>query len=208
MTITPLRASREADEVAGLGLGKDPLERHRRHVVTLVHDHLSVTGDEVVDASRAHQALDHGHVESPIGLALSAANLANVRFIEAKEYQKLRHPLIEDLPAVNQDEGTRGALGHEVRSNHCLSDAWGSDEDAGVVPQEGACRFFLDRSQLAMETQIQRFSEETLVLDGQDYPVLLILSSTGMNAWFGHSPHLTFGFSQTPGTHSLKQAGA
>jgi hypothetical protein len=33
-------------------------------------------------------------------------------------------------------------------------------------------------------------------------------SSTGMNAWCGHSPHLTFGFSQTPGFHSLAQAGA
>ncbi len=33
-------------------------------------------------------------------------------------------------------------------------------------------------------------------------------SSTGMNDWCGHSPHLTFGFSQTPGFHSLAQAGA
>ena len=30
---------------------------------------------------------------------------------------------------------------------------------------------------------------------------------TGTNAWFGHSPHLTLGFPQTPRTHSFAQAG-
>ena len=31
---------------------------------------------------------------------------------------------------------------------------------------------------------------------------------TGMNAWFGHSRHLTLGLSQILGAHSLAQAGA
>lgn len=33
-------------------------------------------------------------------------------------------------------------------------------------------------------------------------------SVTGRNAWFGHSPHLTLGFSQMPRTHSFEHAGA
>jgi hypothetical protein len=33
-------------------------------------------------------------------------------------------------------------------------------------------------------------------------------SSTSMKARFGHSPHLTLGFSQTPRIHSFVQAGA
>src|SRR6266851_6667541 len=33
-------------------------------------------------------------------------------------------------------------------------------------------------------------------------------SETGMNAWFGHSAHFTFGSPQTPRTHLLEQAGA
>ena len=36
----------------------------------------------------------------------------------------------------------------------------------------------------------------------------MIWSLTGIKAWFGHSPHLTRGVSQTPRTHSFLQAGA
>ncbi len=84
--VPPARRGRQPGNEAGLHLGQYSLEGHGRDVVALVDDDMAVRRDQVVDAARARETLDHRHVQPPIGRMLAGADLANSLGSEAEEH--------------------------------------------------------------------------------------------------------------------------
>lgn len=62
---------------AGLYLGQNTLERDCRQVMTLVHDHLSVVGHDVVDGFFSRKALDHRQIDQAGHFSPATADLSD-----------------------------------------------------------------------------------------------------------------------------------
>ena len=43
--------------------------------MALIHDDVAVAGNEILDPVPSHQALEHGHVQLPVGSALAPSDL-------------------------------------------------------------------------------------------------------------------------------------
>src|SRR5690606_12395073 len=77
VAIPSLWRRRQARDVASPRLSHDALEGDGRHVMALVDNHVPVGGDKVVNLVTADKALYHRDVQSPVGLALPSADLAD-----------------------------------------------------------------------------------------------------------------------------------
>ena len=163
LAVAPLRRRGQADHVAGLHLGQHPLERDGRHVVALVHDHLAIARDQVGDLASAHEALDHRHVEAAVRRAFPAADLADGLGLDAQEERELGAPLVEERPAVHQDERAAAPLGDQVRPDDRLADAGRGNEDADLVGEERAGRLLLDARQIRRGSETRTASPLSLL---------------------------------------------
>jgi hypothetical protein len=88
---------------------------------------MSVIGDETVDVSLTDQALNHRHVQDSVGMAFPASNRAHFLLVDAKKGRNLGNPLVEERPAVNEDDGAATSLSYAVSPENGLADARGSD---------------------------------------------------------------------------------
>lgn len=57
------RGRRKSDKIPGLDLGEHLFEGERRNMVTLIHDHVPVAADDVVDLPVTDKTLDHGDID-------------------------------------------------------------------------------------------------------------------------------------------------
>ena len=171
--VTSAGRGSEANDVPRLHLVQHPLERERRKMVALVHDDLPVSGHPVVHRSLPTQALQHGDVESPVGLLLAPADDADLLLVDPQEHRQLGDPLVEKLLPVHEDEGAPAALGDQVRAEDGLPEPRRRHEDPDVVLEHGFRRGLLDRRELALEGQVVRLAHVAFVLDRQLHPVLV-----------------------------------
>ena len=104
MPVTPMRRRREPDDVVRLDFVEHTFERHRRHVVTFVDNHLPIARDDVINAVLADQALDHGDVNPPGTDAVAAADLADLFLVHSQEHRQLSPPLVQERLPMHQDE--------------------------------------------------------------------------------------------------------
>src|SRR5213594_2296716 len=84
--VSPAGPGSQSGDEARLHFPQDSLEGRRWDVVALVDDHMAVCRDQVVDATRAHEALDHRHVQRAGGRMLASTDLANRLGREAEEH--------------------------------------------------------------------------------------------------------------------------
>src|SRR5437867_695130 len=120
-------------------------------MVALVHDDMSVGGNDIIDVSPMDQTLNHRHVQDTIGISFPASNPSHLLLVDAKKGRNLGNPLVEERPAVNEDEGAATSLSDQVSPENGLTDAGGSDEYADVVRKDCFCYALLERCELAMK---------------------------------------------------------
>ena len=53
---------REPEDVSGLGVTGDELEAHRRDMMALVYDEMTIVADEIVNLALSDEALDQSDV--------------------------------------------------------------------------------------------------------------------------------------------------
>ena len=82
-------------------------------------------------------------------------------------------PLLEQWLAVHQNQGVARPCCDQVSAEYRLADARWSDKDTCVVRQYRAGRFALDRSEIAVECQVQWSAELTFVFQLESDLVLL-----------------------------------
>lgn len=131
--------------------GQHPVERESGHVVALVHDHVTIVGDERVDGVASGQALDHRDVDQPVELALPAAEAADPAGIETEERGELGDPLIEQRAPVDENARRPGTARDEEGSEHRLARSRRSDEDPGVVREQAGGGLPLNGREIASE---------------------------------------------------------
>jgi hypothetical protein len=134
-------------------------------VVALIDDHVTVAGDDVVDLPVTDKTLDHGDINVLCWPALPTTNLADFLRIEPEEQGDLGAPLIEQGTSVYENQRVPSPLDDQPDSYHCLPDAWRSNEDPNLVLEKSLHGLPLNRSQLASESQAQRLSRLTLILN-------------------------------------------
>ena len=63
--------------------------------MTLVDDHVTVVGHDVIHLVATSKALDHGDVEFALRLAFSASDLTDFLGLEVQKQRELGDPLLE-----------------------------------------------------------------------------------------------------------------
>ena len=71
MPVTPIRRSGQADNIACLDLVQDAFEGYCGEMMALIHDHLTITSDNITDFILSNQALDHGNIQYSVRFVLS-----------------------------------------------------------------------------------------------------------------------------------------
>ena len=103
--VAALRRRRQADDVAGLDLGEDPLERDRRERggTRRRSPGRSPRRGRPPRPSRTRLWII-ATSSRPVGLALACADLADLLRVDAEEHRELREPLVEERLPMDQDE--------------------------------------------------------------------------------------------------------
>lgn len=111
-------------------------ERDRGKVVTLVDDHVTVVGKDVVGGFRAHEVLNHRNVELTVWATFACTDLSDVSWIDAEEDRELRDPLIQQRLPVDKDQRATGPRRDEIGADDRLTDARRRDEDTDVMRED------------------------------------------------------------------------
>src|SRR6058998_657537 len=141
-------------------------------MVAFVHDHVPIRGHDIVYSVLADHTLDHGDVESAVGLALATPYLAHVLLVDAEEHRELGDPLVQERSAVDEHEGAAAAFGHEPGAENRFPHAWWRDQDARVVRDERTCRLILNGGELSAEPKSHSVAFATLIVDNELHCVL------------------------------------
>ncbi len=141
-------------------------------MVAPVHDDVAIRRHEVVNASSAHDALDHRDVEATVRLAPATADLAHLLLTDAQEHGELSDPLVEEWPPVDEHEGAPASPRHQVRPEGGLSDPGRCDEDADAVLKKRARRLLLDVREPAFEVEGDRLALLPPVVDDERHAVV------------------------------------
>lgn len=133
-SVSSLRSRGQPRDVARPDLAHHLLERHCRHVVTLIHNDMAVPLCQFIRLLRACEALDHGHIQAA-GQSVSAApKLAYGFRVHPQEDRELRPPLLEQLRAVVGEKRIRadGVASPEAITDHPVVD--GAERLIAAVP--------------------------------------------------------------------------
>ena len=151
--------------------GDSQLEASGGNVVALVHDHEAVVRDTVVHLSAAHQALHQGDVD-PSERPPSSAEATDFIIRDAQKLGEPSNPLLEQLLAMDDDQGVDSALRNQPCGHHGLPERSSRGQDAGVIRQHGSCCDFLIRTEGAVEVKREGQSRIALFADGRPYLVI------------------------------------
>lgn len=134
--IPTLRRCGQADDIASFHFTEDALELDSGEVMTLVDDDLAIARDEISHRFPPNEALDHGYVNAAGRRTLRAGNLPDVLWVNAEKKSKLRKPLIEQRPTVDQNQCAARWGRDEIGADDRLANSRRCDENAGVVREQ------------------------------------------------------------------------
>lgn len=121
-----------------------------------VDDDMAILGNDVVDLVIPEKALDHRHVDPSRSLLLPAAHLPYRLGISPQEQRKLRAPLIEQRPAVDEDQRRQLPSRCHVGADHGLPEARRGNQHTEIVFQHLGGRRLLRRRELSSELHLDR----------------------------------------------------
>jgi hypothetical protein len=131
--------------------------------VALVNDHVSVFGDEVLDLTLPDQALNDGNI-NPSGLrSLATSNLTDFITTETKKLGKALSPLIQEVPAMNQNQRVHFSHCDQASRDRCLAERSRRAEDSIIKCDQGVSGFFLTGSRVALEIGLDGASGKAIV---------------------------------------------
>ena len=165
MTVLALRRGGQADDVASFHLPQHLLEAHRREMVTLIDNDVTVVRHEVVHDLLAVQALDDGDIDNVRGASASTADLADALDGQIQKRSEPLAPLIQELAAMHEDERVGFARGNESRGHNRFAEGSGRAKDAFVVCEHGVRHGLLFRPKLAVKCHVDELSSESLIVD-------------------------------------------
>src|SRR4051794_27605412 len=86
--------------------------------MTFVDDQVPVLADTIVDHALPAEALKKRDVEQTVGSIATSADLTDARVRQIQKGRQPLHPLIEQLPPMNEDQRVDAALRDEPCSDH------------------------------------------------------------------------------------------
>lgn len=180
VTVLARHGRRQPHHEPGLRLSDHRLEGLRRHVMALVNDDVAIVGDAIIDHALLGEALYEGDIDRPRRASASTAHPADRFRRETEERREPLDPLVEELAWFARERHVHRPPAFAVVT-HDGADAEARQLMANVVE--------------APPRQADRCQRMTS-------------SVTGRRRRCGQTAHLTWGFSQTPRTHSFAHAGA
>src|ERR1035441_9964030 len=138
---------------------------------------MPVFGDKVLHFAFPLQALKQGYVDASAVGYFAASYLPDCFCGKIQEHGQALAPLIQQLPAVYQNEGADPAFGDQFRCHDRLAKgSWGA-KNAIVVTQRLADGVSLFVVQNALKLHVNRLAGTALVPDG--YPNSVLFQKTG-----------------------------
>lgn len=228
VTVLARHGRRQPHHEPGLRLSDHRLEGLRRHVMALVNDDVAIVGDAIIDHALLGEALYEGDIDRPRRASASTAHPADRFRRETEERREPLDPLVEELASVDEHERVHPASGDQPSGDHRLAERGGCCQHTRVVRHHRLGSGHLLGPQFARERHVHRPPAFAVVThDGADAEARQLMANvveapprqadrcqrmtssvTGRKRRCGQTAHLTWGFSQTPRTHSFAHAGA
>jgi hypothetical protein len=133
--------------------------------MTFVHDQVPVLADPVVDHTLAAEALNERDVEQTVGSIAPSADLADAGRRQVQKRRQPLHPLIEQLPPVDEHQRVDAPLCDEPCGDDSFSEGGGRGQHARLVREHRLRRDPLFRPELPSERRAQRHALKTLIPD-------------------------------------------
>ncbi len=138
VAIFPRHRRRKAEHVSSPCLPRDGFETHGGQVMAFVDDYMPIVGDQIRDGTLPHQALHEGDIDIPGQLLLPAMDDAELVRRDIQKGLETRHPLIEELPAMDKDQGVPISRRNHFRGNNGLAECRGRCEHPGSCRRRAA----------------------------------------------------------------------
>src|SRR5258708_39185890 len=124
--------------------------------MALTDDDTPEAGDQTGADALPNQALHEGDIDVATRFLLPAMDNAEFVRSDIEEGLETRHPLIEKLPAMDEDQCVSIPLRDHFRGNDGLAECRGRCEHPGFMREKGCGSFILFRRQLAEKASPDR----------------------------------------------------
>ena len=137
VAILPCHGRGQAEHIFRLGGASHGLKADGGQVVTFVNNELPVSGHDVGHLALPDQALDGRNIDETRRPLLSTADDPNTICLDVEEGAQPRHPLIQQLLPMHQDQRIGVSLGYQSASDDGLAECRRGCEHASVVRHQG-----------------------------------------------------------------------
>jgi hypothetical protein len=138
-------------------------------VVAFIDNHMTVFTDAIIDDALVHQTLDNRNIQPARRLTTSTANASDLTVIDVQKRRQAFHPLIEQLPSMNQHKCVDATLGNQPGSHHGFAKCRGRCQHADLVPQHCVRSCLLFRSERSLKGHMQGLAIAPLVTHDSPY---------------------------------------
>ena len=126
---------RQAEDAFRLAAPGHRLKTDRRQMVAFVDDQMAILANDVIDLALARQTLNDRYIDNAGGLAFATADLADGFWRKIEKGREAGDPLVEELPAVDQNQRVGLAGGDGISGHHGFAERRGRRQHPGVVAQ-------------------------------------------------------------------------
>ena len=124
-----------------LACPRDGFEAHGGEVMAFIDDDMAVIGDQIGDDALPNQALHEGDIDDSGRLLLSAMDDAEPVRRDVQKCLQPRHPLIEKLPAMDEDQGIPIPCSDHFRGDDGLAECRGRRKHPGFMLEKSCGGF-------------------------------------------------------------------
>ena len=101
--------------------------------MTFIDDQMTIIANHVIDLPIPNQALDQRNIDDPCRLPFPATDNADLLWVDAQEGTQTLHPLIEQLPAVDENKRVPAAVCNKRCCDNGLAKGGRGGEHAVIV---------------------------------------------------------------------------
>ena len=171
-------------------------------MVAFVNDKMTIVRYQVGYFALPHEALDQRDINNTGRLAASAPDDADILRIEIEKCLEAFHPLVEQLPTVDENERIPPPLSNERCGHNRLTEGGGRREHAIVMRRQGVECLDLRAVQRSLELHPARklFADRSLIVQLN----LGALTADQLNSfvktpsWQSHMTRMEFGARDDP----------
>ena len=109
------------------------LKTHRRQVMALVDNQMSVVRHQISHDITAHQTLQHGHVNHTAGIAFTASNPSDCGVLKIEKSPELHDPLVHELSPMHEHQRVYASFRNHRRRDNSFAESCCRSENASLV---------------------------------------------------------------------------